>query len=225
MPLARHRHVVLDSSSFGPGARTRRFRVHAEGVAGRDEVETLIRNVYRERYAAPAPALAPVLVALWDRGGPVAAAGYRAASRQPLYLERYLDRAIEDLLAAGAGTRVERSEVVEVGNLAALRAGEGRALIERLARHLVDEGYVWVVSTVTRELRALFTRLGIAPLALGAADAAALGDERRAWGRYYDHDPVVMAAHLPRSSRHLATLERAHARSAEAARAAREALR
>jgi hypothetical protein len=223
MSFARHRDVVFDPAPRGSDARARSFLLHPRGAAGRGEVESLIRDVYRDRYAAPSPALAPVLVALWEAGRPVAAAGYRPAARQPLYLERYLGRAVEELLPRVDGVRVDRSRIVEVGNLAARRAGEGRALIEPLARHLVDEGYLWVVSTVTRELRAMFARLGIAPLELGAADAAALGDERREWGRYYDHDPRVMAAHLPQSSRRLATIERRRARWSGMARVAGEA--
>jgi hypothetical protein len=55
---------------------------------------------------------------------------------------------------------------------------------------------IWIVSTVTRELRHLFVRMGIAPLALGAADASCLGDDVKDWGSYYAHEPVVLAVQL-----------------------------
>eukprot|EP01035_Chromulina_nebulosa_P063904 gene63904-87401_t len=32
----------------------------------------------------------------------------------------------------------------------------------------------------------------------------ALGEEARHWGRYYEHEPVVLAGHLPQALRHLA---------------------
>ena len=84
------------------------------------------------------------------------------------------------------------------------RAGEGRRLVHCLGQHLLDEGFSWVVSTVTRELRKLFLRLGVAPLALGVADPHALGDERLRWGRYYEHEPVILAGYLPQAMSRLA---------------------
>ena len=65
-----------------------------------------------------------------------------------------------------------------------------------LAPHLAAAGHHWVVSTLTQELRHLFVRLGIAPLALGVADPALLGDDAARWGTYYDHHPVVLAGQL-----------------------------
>jgi hypothetical protein len=53
-----------------------------------------------------------------------------------------------------------------------------------------------VVSTLTQELRNLFVRMGVAPLALGVADPAALGDQAVQWGSYYDHRPLVLAGRL-----------------------------
>jgi hypothetical protein len=53
-----------------------------------------------------------------------------------------------------------------------------------------------VVGTLTEELRHLFVRLGIAPLALGVADPALLGAEAVHWGTYYDHRPLVLAGQL-----------------------------
>jgi hypothetical protein len=90
--------------------------------------------------------------------------------------------------------------VVEVGHLAADRAGEGRRLILLLGQHLAQQpdhrATEWVVSTLTQELRHLFVRLGVTPLALGQADPAAVGDDLAAWGRYYEHRPVVLAGRL-----------------------------
>lgn len=171
-----------------------RLRVHAVGDAGRAEVEAFIRGVYRERYGADVRQFAPVLVSLHDEAGElVAAAGYRAAEGGPLFLERYLQAPVETLLADERDARPSRSRIVEVGHLAAGRAGEGRRLILLLGPHLAAQGFQWVVSTLTAELRSLFVRLGIAPLALGVADPGVLGEDAVCWGRYYDHRPVVLA--------------------------------
>lgn len=187
----------LHPASFEP--HTCRLELHLPVSTRRAAVEALIRSVYDRRYGAQPPAFTPVLASLSGPQGVVAAAGYRAAREGPLFLERYLARPIEHCLPQAAGEHVPRAQIVEVGHLAATRAGEGRKLIHCLTQHLVDEGYTWVVSTVTRELRALFLRLGITPLALGAADPHKLGDERHHWGRYYEHEPVILAGHLPQA--------------------------
>jgi hypothetical protein len=163
----------------------------------RREVEAFISAVYRERYGAELQHFAPVLVSLHDEHGEcVAAAGYRAADSGPLFLERYLPGAVESLLPASAKRMSPRARIVEVGHLAAMRAGEGRRLILLLGPHLAGQGFEWVVSTLTQELRNLFVRMGVAPLALGVADPAVLGNQAAQWGSYYDHRPLVLAGRL-----------------------------
>jgi Thermostable hemolysin len=181
----------------------RRLRVHGPHDAGRAEVEAFIRGVFRDRYGAALTAFAPVLVSLSDDDGIVAAAGYRRADGGPLFLERYLDAPVDAMLAVHAGSAPSREAIVEVGHLAAVRAGEGRRLILQLGPHLAAQRFQWVVSTLTEELRQLFVRIGVAPLALGRADPAVLGDDAQAWGRYYEHRPVVLAGHLHQALRRL----------------------
>ena len=167
------------------------------GHPRRAVTEAFIRRVYAEHYGADVRHFAPQLVALHDDGGEiVAAAGFRSAAEGPLFLERYLGVPVETRLAATAGVAPARSRIVEVGHLAASRAGEGRRLVLLLGLHLAARGYQWVVSTLTEELRHLFLRLGIAPLALGVADPAVLGEEAVHWGTYYDHRPVVLAGQI-----------------------------
>ena len=185
-----------------------RFELHSQASSRREAVEELISAVYRRRYDAHPPDFAPMLVSLSNSHGPVAAAGYRPAGQGPLFLERYLDRPIEHLLSATRSGTTSRAAIVEVGHLAATRVGEGRRLVYCLGQHLVDEGYAWVVSTVTRELRKLFLRIGVTPLALGVADPNALGDERLRWGRYYEHDPVILAGYLPQAMERLGARHR-----------------
>lgn len=192
-----------------PAARPA-LRLHPRGDAGRAEVEQFIRAVYAERFGATLRHFAPCLVSLRDADDRiVAAAGYRFAGAQPLFLERYLDEPVEAALARHAGATPQREGIVEVGHLAADRAGEGRRLILLLGPHLATLGVQWVVSTLTEELRHLFVRLGVTPLALGAADPARLGDDGRDWGDYYAHRPVVLAGHLPLALRILARRPRA----------------
>lgn len=163
--------------------------VHAPGSPDRQAVERFVAAVYRDRFGADVSAFAPVLV---SRRGPDgtfwAAAGYRPANAGALFLERYLDAPVEHALGA------PRSQIVEVGHLAACRAGEGRRLILQLGPWLARNGFRWAVSTMTEELRHLFRRLGVAQRALGVADPGRLGDAATGWGRYYEHHPIVVAS-------------------------------
>jgi hypothetical protein len=173
-----------------------RLCIHPRGDARRREVEAFIRRVYAERYGADVSGFAPMLVSLRDDDGIVAAAGYRSAAQDRLFLEGYFDQPIESLLKPHTVQPLARADVVEVGHLASTRAGEGRRLVQMITAHLAEQGFEWVVCTLTAELRHLFVRIGITPLALGAADPDALGRDVGRWGSYYDHHPVVLAGQL-----------------------------
>lgn len=179
-----------------PPAASRSLQVHGPDDARRSEVEAFIRNVYREHHGATVRHFAPTLVSLSDETGAlVAAAGYRFAT-QPLFLEHYLDAPVDAVLAPHTSAHPTREHIVEVGHLAAAQAGAGRRLILSLGHHLAGLNVQWVVSTLTQELRHLFVRMGVTPLALGVADPARLGAEAADWGTYYDHHPVVLAGQL-----------------------------
>jgi hypothetical protein len=177
--------------------------IHRHGDPTRDSVEAFIRSIYRDRYSADVPHWAPSLMSLANEGTVVAAVGYRAAIG-PLFLERYLSEPVEVLIGAQAGTTVSRGRIFEVGHFAAARPGAGRAMMSALARHLARNGCAWVVCTATRQLRTLFTRIGLPAFALAPAHASRLGSDAAAWGTYYDHSPVVLAGSLPQG---LAALE------------------
>lgn len=189
--------------------------VHGPHDAGRAPVERFIHRVFARRFGARVQRFAPHLVCLRDpvSGEIVAAAGYRFADGGNLFLERYLGGPVELHLAQPGQSPVERAGIVEVGHLAAERAGEGRRLIVRLAHHLAGQDVQWVVSTLTEELRHLFVRMGITPLALGLADATALGDQAGEWGSYYEHHPVVLAGQMQPALR---WLQRRQARGLDA---------
>jgi hypothetical protein len=171
------------SPAPGPAQLRPQLAVHAHDDPQRTQVERFIREVFARRYGADVRHFAPLLVSLQDRGEIVAAAGYRSAAEAPLFLERYLPSPVETLLGAGE---------------------EGRRLIALMGPHLAAQGFQWVVGTITNELRHLFIRLGVTPLALGTAHAAALGDDAAHWGSYYAHEPVVLAGHLGLALRHMA---------------------
>ena len=180
------------------------------GAARRAAVQDFIRERFAAHYQADVRHFMPCLFGLEaDDGSLHGAVGCRSAATQPLFLERYLDESIEDLIAARAGTTVERADVVEVGNLAARGAGLSRLLIVALTRLLATEGVRWAGFTGTPALINSFRRLGIVLHRLGPADPRRLGVDREQWraewGTYYDAGPQVMVAEVPGADRTLAT--------------------
>ena len=177
---------------------------YLEGQPGRAQIEEFIRHVYAEKFHADVQSFAPILVALYDaQGSLVAAAGYRPAESGPLFLERYLTEPVHQLLLSASHGAPDRRTIVEVGHLAATRPGLGRLLICSLAPYLAQAGFEWVVSTMTQELRHLFVRMGIVPLALGPADPMHLGESFDKWGTYYEHAPVVLAGQISQATKRL----------------------
>ena len=170
------------------------LRFHSRRATTRSTAQSFIQSIYRARYGAEIRHWAPSLVSLGNGRSVTAAAGYRRASR-PLFLERYLDDAVDALIAERTGTRISRSAIFEVGHFAAV-PGAGRTLMVALGNHLAELGCTWVVCTATRELRVLFARMRVQAVELGPALASTLGAEAAAWGTYYDHAPVVLAGAL-----------------------------
>lgn len=175
------------------------LQLHAIGSDRRAEVEAYIQRRYTQAYGAHIREWQPTLVSLNNHDDITAAAGYRSA-QGTLYLERYLSRPIEQYLSA-RGLPAVRERIVEAGQFASMRPGAGRLLIAEMTRHFVGQEFDWVAMTVTHELLHLFTRMGLELLILGDADPSALlADDIQAWGRYYQHRPVVVAGDLRRAT-------------------------
>jgi len=171
--------------------------LEAVDPAQRHVVECFIRDVFARRFAARLDTLLPNLVASRDAAGGIhAAAGYRSAGAERLFLEQYLDAPIEQIVYANYGERIERAKIVEVGNLATVGGRSAVRLVANLIPHLMLQGFRWVVFTGNDAVRNLFQRLHLFPFAICTANPASLGDAGSAWGSYYDHHPIVMAGRL-----------------------------
>jgi hypothetical protein len=162
------------------------------GDPHRGAFETFIQQRFRKAHGADIRHFLPELFGMSDAsGGLCAVAGIRLANAGPLFLEGYLDEAIEVLISACANNTVGRSAVVEVGNLAASDTGSARMSIIAMTYLLAMGGLEWVAFTGSVGLVNSFHRLGLKPVTLCAADPARLGEERYAWGSYYESKPWV----------------------------------
>jgi len=180
-----------------PAARPTQWSFRRVRARERPQVEDFIRRRFVRAYRARLAKLMPALMALY-RGAEIAAAcGLRHAAGERLLLETYLDDPVEVALSASAGTRVNRHDILEVGNLAVARAGYARRLIIHLTHHLHAGGPTWVVFTAVPALRNSFLSLGIPLIMLAAADGARLDPAARAeWGSYYEQSPQVTAVNV-----------------------------
>jgi hypothetical protein len=168
------------------------------GSPRRPGCEAFIRQRFAAQHGARVRYFMPCLLGLEDTEGRLlGAVGLRGGAIRPLFLERYLAQPVETLIAAQQPHNPPRREqIVEVGNLAAGSPGTARLLIVALTDLLVAMGFRWVCFTGTPGLLNSFQRLDLAPLALGPADPACMGEELADWGRYYDSRPQVMAGDI-----------------------------
>ena len=170
---------------------------HLHGSPGRTDVEAFIRNEFRRFFGATIAEFMPSLVTLHGPGGELrAAAGYRGAGVEKLFLETYTRKPIEAVIAERLGVDVPRAQIVEVGSLVSRGGRAAMDIIRALVPALIRAGFTWVVFTGADTVRNVFQRLDLTPFALCAADKTLLGDAQHAWGTYYDHHPIVMTGRI-----------------------------
>ena len=158
-----------------------------------DSTTAAIALVYRKAYGARIKTFMPQLLRVCDREGVFRAiVGLREAATERLFLETYLDEPIEQAIGRMAGERVNRDQVIELGNLAESRPGDARLGIIATTRYLHVLGFRWVVFTAVPQLLNAFKRLGMEVNEIAEADPARLpADQRGIWGSYYEEHPKV----------------------------------
>ena len=166
--------------------------------------EAFIQQRFRKAHGADIRHFMPELFGMNNASGELCAvAGVRLASREPLFLERYLDEPVDPLISAAADCAVDRGGIVEVGNLAATDTGSARMSIIAITYLLAMGGLEWVAFTGNIGLVNSFHRLGLKPVTLCAADPARLGDDRHSWGSYYESKPWVHVGNIRAGFIHL----------------------
>lgn len=168
------------------------------GTPVRGELESFVANAFKDKHGAQLHSFMPDLLGLRNAAGELrAVAGYRAAHQERLFLEQYLDQPIEQLLEAKLARPVERTQIIEIGNLAGIGCRQARHLVSMLPRFLLDRGYSWATFTATSLVRDVLRSVGAELIELAVADGARVGAGNDAWGAYYGNDPRVMAGYLP----------------------------
>lgn len=189
------------TDTMAPGA-ARRFRLmeRTHDEPGRERLEQFVAETFAQAHGATVHAFMPSMLGLEDGGGRLRCVlGLRGAESGELFLERYLDRPIEESIAQAAGldSAIPRGTIVEVGNLAGRGCRAAMHLVARLPRLLGARGFTWVSFTATTRVRELLAAFDAPLLDLGPADPVRLGEGARDWGRYYATRPRVLAGWLP----------------------------
>lgn len=171
----------------------------------RRRVEDFISATYASAYDAQISINYPALMSIRNTDGAVlAAAGFRLAAQEPLFLEQYTGAPVEKALAGVYGFDIDRSLIAEAGNLASTGRGATVFLYAALTSYLNHRGLAYLVLTGTDELHRQFIRLGLAPRRVCDADAGALAAGRTSWGSYYSTCPRVLSGSIAESAACLA---------------------
>lgn len=158
----------------------------------RDLVEAAIQRLYGDRYGARLASFAPTLLADFDERGQVTCAAGIRFGGENFFFEHYLDRPIEKVLQVHVGGRIDRETIVEVCHLAGNGVSGSLPFVAKLIQFLRTFDTEWAVFTATKPLRGLLQRNHLAMIELGTADRSCVPNPEN-WGRYFDHDPRIMA--------------------------------
>lgn len=186
----------------GPVASRLRLAEACQGDGGRPELEAFVRAAFARSHAAEVRSFMPSLIGFRDREQRLRGVlGLRPAASGPLYLEQYLDLPIEAAVAAATGRTIERTDIVEVGNLAAVNCRNAVRMVAQLPAWLQARNFSWIVFTATRTVRQILLGFGAPLVELAQANGSRVAGGLDSWGGYYDHDPRVFAGYLPDSWR------------------------
>lgn len=179
------------------GLEERPFNVYFSrpDAADRAELEQFISGIFYQVYGARITRFMPYLMSLRDQDGKLmAVCGLRSAAIEAPFLEIYLDRPIEEVLAEHAGVPVDRGDIIEVGNFSVAELGMSRYLITAINDQLYATSKQWAVFTAVPVLRNAFTKLNMKlEILCGASKDKLPAEEQAEWGSYYQHKPQVMA--------------------------------
>ncbi len=127
-----------------------------------------------------------------NSSAPLSTVGLANAADKTLYLEQYLDSPLEEHLSGLFQRKIERHQIIEIGNMASIK-GMGRLMVLTMMKYIEVNHIDYMVFTATPALLTIMYKLGLCPVSLALADPDKLTDTDTNWGHYYDDKPVVVA--------------------------------
>jgi hypothetical protein len=180
----------------GLAERQNTFTVIDPDAVERPALESRVRSGFGTHFGACIAAFMPQLALYTHASGSTGIIGFRRASDEALFLENYLDRPIEAQIAAVTGRPVDRGRIAEVGQFVVDDRDIAGAFFRDLVPFLVSQRFDWVCFTGTDRIRAILARVGLRGLPVATANPASVQPTGDQWGRYYEHDPVVVVGRL-----------------------------
>lgn len=168
----------------------------------------VVKDKFRSSYAAsvePNPQYFAVTQDQEDRI--LACAGITFADHRILFSEQYLTQPIEEILSQRFERTIERSNIVEIGNLISHHLTAGMILVNMIPLLSWCMGGHYLLCTVTPRVRQMMESCQIDFEPLLTADPTRLADDSgKNWGTYYAKKPVTGFIRVdPKRSRFAAT--------------------
>ena len=170
--------------------------------AGRPALERYIAGIFHAAYGATVMEYLPLLCSLQQGGECTAALGLRSGAGQQLFCEQYLDKPVQQQVLREFGASVNRSRVMELGNLVSSEPGLAVLLYLLVVAALPQAGIDYLLFAANRAVMASIRRCGFDTRVLGAASPACLGERATEWGSYYQGQPMVVLADLTQALAH-----------------------
>jgi len=190
---------VDNNLRIGPYPAVIPYRIELQDPddAGRPALESFVHSTFKRAYGADVRHYLPRLMSLTNHQNElIAAIGFHAAQNDPLFLEQYLDKPIEEVIGNKFDCNVQRRKIMEVGNLAIATAGGARGLILALTSYIKGAGFDWVVFTAVPSLINSFKKMGLELSPLVEARKDRLVADKDQWGSYYDVKPMVVVGNV-----------------------------
>jgi len=176
----------------------------------RNRVEKYVASRYKLAFEADIKEFMPTFLCIFtEQDELLSVCGYRIASEEPLFLEQYLPLKAEKIMQQQFSLPIQRTNLIEFGQLASFSKGISPLHFLLIARHLIEQGFEWCIFTATDPLYAMMMHLGLAPTVLSNAEQTQISNTQTTWGTYYHTSPRVSAGNLKLG---LAQLERRYER-------------
>jgi hypothetical protein len=172
------------------------FSLHDTGSASREALEQYIHGSFSDAYGADVTEFAPLLLELQCASSTSGVVGLRPAVDGPLFSEAYLDSPVEQFASELSGQSIERHDIIEVGNLAAIRPGACQLINIMLAALTSAAGFRYACLASTSKLERILHKQHFTLSSIAMADPVRLGKDAARWGSYYATEPRVLLVDL-----------------------------
>lgn len=189
-------YIQQQALEVGPGSVT--TKISANCFANGEK--QFIKDKFKNQYNADISITYPYIASIKDYTGILCAAGFRFAKNEKLFLEQYLDCPIENKIG------VERSKIVEIGNLAVDDFTKLFQFLSEISVFLIDNEVDIVCITATEKLSRILQRRDIKGHILTDAKQDSLQTSDENWGAYYATKPKVYTFSLKENIKKLEEL-------------------